>query len=53
MIGDVITDVLEVAGRASLLDDDMLRFVTATNETVEEVERIQASFDEGPCRDAA
>lgn len=54
MIGDDDTDVLEVAGSGvSLVDDDMVQFVTATNETVEEVERIQDSFDEGPCRDAA
>ena len=53
-LSDTVSDVLGVAGSGvSILDNDLLRFVTATSETVAEVERLQDHFEQGPCRDAA
>ena len=51
---DDVTDVLGVAGSGvSILDNGVLRFETATSDTVEEIERLQDDFGEGPCKDAA
>jgi GAF domain-containing protein len=54
-LSDHVTDVLGVTGSGvSILDDaDVLVFVTATNEQVEQVERLQQRFQEGPCGDDA
>lgn len=50
-----MTDVVGTTGSGVSLIDDTgeLRFVTATGEAVEEVERLQDRFGEGPCRSAA
>ena len=53
-LSDDVTDVLGVAGSGvSILDDVVLRFVTATSEQVEEIERLQDEYGEGPCGHAA
>lgn len=53
-LSDTVSDVLGVArSGVSILDNDVLRFVTATSETVAEVERLQDHFEQGPCKDAA
>jgi len=45
-----VADVLEASGvGVALLDGDDLRFVTATNETAREAERIQERLQSGPC----
>lgn len=52
-LSDDVTDVLGVAGSGvSLLEGGVLRFVTATNDTVEEVERLQDHFGQGACVEA-
>lgn len=54
-LSDDVTDVVGTTGSGVSLIDDTgeLRFVTATGEAVEEVERLQDRFGEGPCRSAA
>lgn len=53
-LSDDVTDVLGVAGAGvSILTDGMLRFVTATSEQVEQVERLQDHYEQGPCDEAA
>ena len=48
-LSDDVTSVLGVAGSGvSLLDDGILTFVTATSTNVEQVERLQERFNEGP-----
>lgn len=51
---DHVTDVLGVAGGGvSLGDEDRrLRFITASNETITEIERVQELAQHGPCVDA-
>lgn len=52
-LSDTVSDVLGVTGSGvSILDDDVLRFVTATNEAVAEVERLQDHYAQGPCKDS-
>lgn len=53
-LSDDVTSVLGVAGSGvSLLDDGILTFVIATSTNVEQVERLQDRFNEGPCKDAS
>jgi GAF domain-containing protein len=52
-LSDHVTDVLGVTGSGVSLLDDADVFVTATKEQVEQVERLQQHFQEGPCGDAA
>ncbi|MBW3603475.1 MAG: GAF domain-containing protein [Actinobacteria bacterium] len=53
-LSDDVTAVLEVTGSGvSLLEEDTLRFVSATSEQVEHVERLQDHFGEGSCEHAA
>jgi GAF domain-containing protein len=53
-LSDTVSDVLGVTGSGvSVLDDGVLRFVTASSETVADVERLQDHFEQGPCKDAA
>jgi len=54
-LSDHVSDVLDVTGSGvSIRDDDgQLVFVTATSDVVEEVERLQEQFEQGPCVEAA
>jgi GAF domain-containing protein len=49
-----LTDVLDVAGAGVSLGDPgrTLRFITASNETITEIERIQELAQQGPCVEA-
>jgi GAF domain-containing protein len=51
---DHVTDVLDVTGAGVSLGDgeDRLRFVTASNETIVEIERVQELAQQGACVDA-
>lgn len=53
---DLSDDLVEVLGAAAagvaLLDGDELRFVTATNETAVQAERVQERLQSGPCVEA-
>ncbi|MBW3601273.1 MAG: GAF and ANTAR domain-containing protein [Actinobacteria bacterium] len=44
-------DILPVTGAGVMLadDEDKLRFVSASDETIREIERAQIALDEGPC----
>lgn len=53
-LSDHVSDVLNVTGSGvSILEDEELVFVTATNDILEDVERMQERFRQGPCVDAA
>lgn len=54
-LSDHVTDVLGIDGcGVSVLDDEgSLRFITATNATVERVERIQEETGQGACVESA
>lgn len=52
-LSDDVTDVLGVTGSGvSLLDDGVLRFITATSDQIEEVERLQDQYEQGACEEA-
>jgi GAF domain-containing protein len=59
-IGDVlhdltarITDVLSLTGAGvTLVEQDQVRFVTASVETISELERVQETLQKGPCVEA-
>lgn len=53
-LSDDVTTVLGIAGSGvSLLEEGELTFVTATSDAIEQVERLQDQFLEGPCKDAS
>jgi len=54
-LSDHVRDVLDVTGSGVSIreDDDQLVFVTATSNIIEEVERLQDQFGQGPCVEAA